>query len=68
MRLSLLLARVARVVIAEAGKAIARFAPIAAPKREQPLGIDRGRVVIADDFDAPLPEQIQRRRSRVSRS
>ena len=60
--LSRLLARVARgeeIVIAKAGKAIARLVPVAAPERERVLGFDRGRVVIADDFDAPLPEEVQ---------
>jgi hypothetical protein len=28
--------------------------------RRAALGIDRGKVQIADDFDAPLPEELQR--------
>ena len=32
----------------------------AAPDRRTALGMDRGKVHIADDFDAPLPEDIQR--------
>ena len=58
--LSRLLARVARgeeVVIARAGKPIARLVPVA-PKRERVLGFDAGRIVIADNFDAALPEEI----------
>jgi hypothetical protein len=31
-----------------------------APDRRALLGIDRGRVHIAADFDAPLPDEIQR--------
>lgn len=57
--LSRVLARVARgeeIVIAKAGKPIARLVPVGQPERERMLGFDRGRVVIADDFDAPLPE------------
>ena len=57
--LSRLLARVARgeeVVIARAGKPIARLVPIGQPPRARVLGLDNGRVFIADDFDAPLPE------------
>jgi prevent-host-death family protein len=57
--LSRLLARVEageRVVIARAGKPIATLEPI----RERPAvrtpGRDRGRIVIHDDFDEPLPE------------
>lgn len=59
--LSRLLARVARgeeIVIAKAGKAIARLIPVAPAQRERVLGIDRGRVVIAADFDAPLPDEV----------
>lgn len=28
--------------------------------RRRPLGLYRGRLVVADDFDAPLPEDMQR--------
>ncbi|AUX26434.1 uncharacterized protein SOCEGT47_069960 [Sorangium cellulosum] len=34
-----------------------RAAPI---DRRAALGMDRGKVQIADDFDAPLPEDVQR--------
>ena len=59
--LSRLLARVAageEIVIAKAGRAIARLVPVPGPASERQLGIDRGRVTIADDFDAPLPEEV----------
>jgi prevent-host-death family protein len=58
--LSRLLARVAagdEVIIAKAGKPIARLVPVA-PSGRRSLGVDRGRGFIADDFDAPLPEEI----------
>ena len=58
--LSRLLARVAggdEVVIAKAGKPIARLIPVAVQGRRT-LGTDRERVFIADDFDAPLPAEI----------
>ena len=58
--LSRLLARVAggdEVVIARAGKPIARLVPINTIS-ERRLGADKGRVFVADDFDAPLPEDI----------
>ncbi|WP_437673569.1 hypothetical protein [Sorangium sp. So ce131] len=32
----------------------------APPDRRAALGMDRGKVQIADDFDAPLPEDLQR--------
>jgi prevent-host-death family protein len=59
--LSRLLARVAageEVVIAKAGKPIARLVPVAASADARVLGMDRGRGWIAEDFDAPLPEDI----------
>ena len=46
------------IVIAKAGRAIARLVPVPGPASERQLGIDRGRVTIADDFDAPLPEEV----------
>jgi len=30
------------------------------PDRRAALGMDRGRVTIADDFDGPLPDDLQR--------
>ena len=43
------------VVIARAGKPVARLVPIVA---DRPLGIDEGLVRIAPDFDAPLPDDL----------
>lgn len=57
---SKLLERVAageEVTIAKAGRPVARLVPIAPPV-ERPLGLDAGKVWIADDFDAPLPDDI----------
>ena len=61
--LSRLLARVAageEVVIAKAGKPIAKLVPYNKPPKRRALGRDEGRVWIADDFDAPLPEDVQK--------
>lgn len=44
------------VTIADHGQAIARLVPIA--PEERVFGAFKGRVVIADDFDAPLPPQV----------
>jgi prevent-host-death family protein len=46
------------VTILEAGVAIARLVP--APKQRSPRipGQDQGKVLIAPDFNAPLPEDI----------
>jgi prevent-host-death family protein len=57
--LSRLLARVAKgeeIVIAKAGKPVARLLPFVEKDRRPVLGADRGKVWIADDFDAPMPE------------
>ena len=57
--LSRLLERVAageEVTIAKSGKPVARLVPIDPPART--LGLDAGRVIVPDDFDAPLPDAI----------
>jgi prevent-host-death family protein len=58
--LSRLLERVAaghEVIIAKAGKPVARLVPATVPG-ERRLGLDAGRVVVADDFDAALPDDV----------
>jgi prevent-host-death family protein len=60
--LSQLLRRVAageEIVIARAGKPVARLVPAEMPRKPRVLGADRGKIWIADDFDAPLPSDIQ---------
>lgn len=60
--LSRLLLRVAggeEVVIAKAGKPIARLVPAQKPRGSRVLGSERGRITLASDFDAPLPPDIQ---------
>jgi prevent-host-death family protein len=60
--LSRLLQRVANgeeVTIARAGVPVARLVPVEpAKKKIRPLGMDRGRVWVADDSDAPLPDDL----------
>ena len=59
--LSRLLGRVERgeeIVIARAGRPVARLIPVGRPKEDRILGLDRDTVVIADDFDAPLPDDL----------
>ena len=61
--LSRLLARVAageEIVIAKAGKPIARLVPVELPGQDRVAGGDEGQVWIADDFDVPLPEEVLR--------
>ncbi len=41
------------------GKPIARLVPLAPEKSKvRPLGMDRGRIWIAEDFDALLPDDL----------
>jgi len=44
------------ITIAKAGVPIARIVPIELSAATRQLGIDRGLVWVADDFDAPSPE------------
>jgi len=59
--LSKLLARVKageEVIIAKAGKPVARLAPIESCAVRRTPGSARGKLTIAPDFDAPLPEEV----------
>jgi prevent-host-death family protein len=56
-----LVARVERggeVVIARAGKPVARLVPHEARRPAPVFGADRGKFSVPDDFDAPLPADI----------
>jgi prevent-host-death family protein len=58
--LSRLLQRVAggeEIVIARAGKPIARLVPVE-PRPQRVIGQDEGLFEIPDDFDAPLPDEV----------
>jgi prevent-host-death family protein len=60
-RLSRLLRDVAAgedVVIAKDGTPLARLVPFRAEGEGRKMGFARGRIVLAEDFDAPLPEEI----------
>lgn len=60
--LSELLRRVAageEVTITRSGEPVAMLVPV--PRRaDRTFGADRGRFEIPDDFDGPLPEELQR--------
>jgi prevent-host-death family protein len=58
--LSRLLQRVAageEVTIARSGEPVARLVAVE-PRKKRPLGFARGQVWVADDFDAPLPDDL----------
>jgi prevent-host-death family protein len=46
------------VIIARAGKPIARIVPIEPRREPRKLGILAGKLHVPDDFDDPLPEDI----------
>ena len=59
--LSKLLARVEEgeeVIIAKAGKHVARLVPIEKQTAQRIPGSAKEKLVVANDFDAPLPEDI----------
>ena len=47
------------IIIAKAGRPVARLVPLQAPVPRVPGNL-KGRIWIAPDFDAPLPDDIQR--------
>ncbi len=46
------------IVIAKAGRPIAKLVPLASELEPRQLGSLRGKIWLADDFDAPLPEDV----------
>jgi len=60
-QLSRLLAQVAKgeeIIIARAGKPIARLIPYSGPITNRTLGKDAGLFEVPDDFDQPLPDDV----------
>jgi prevent-host-death family protein len=46
------------IIIAKAGKPIARLSPFSEKKPDRVPGQDAGSFVVPDDFDNPLPDDI----------
>jgi prevent-host-death family protein len=46
------------IIIARAGRPVARLAPVEARRTPRRPGLLRGRITIAKDFDAPLPTKL----------
>ncbi|MGB8842401.1 MAG: type II toxin-antitoxin system Phd/YefM family antitoxin [Aliidongia sp.] len=44
------------IIIAKAGRPLARLVPLKTRREPRPLGLFRGEMTIRDDFDAPLPD------------
>ena len=51
-------ARGEEIVIAKAGKPVARLAPFRVAKVKRRLGTLAGKLRVSEDFDAPLPDDI----------
>jgi prevent-host-death family protein len=46
------------IIIAKAGKPMARLVPLDAAPKKRRLGLFKGQLNVPDDFDAPLPEEV----------
>jgi prevent-host-death family protein len=46
------------VIIARGGKPVARLSQLAAQTRQIRFGVLKGKVKVAADFDAPLPDEV----------
>ena len=60
--LSKLLERVVlgeEIIIAKAGKPVAKLVPISTEQRRFTLGSAKGEFVVPDDFNDPLPKEIE---------
>ncbi len=57
-RLLRLVAAGEEIVIAKAGRPVARLVPFTERRGSRPLGTETGRIVVSDDFDAPLPPDL----------
>ncbi len=44
------------IIIAKAGRPLARLVPLAKRTTPRPLGLLAGKVRVGDDFDDPMPE------------
>jgi prevent-host-death family protein len=46
------------IIIAKAGRPVARLGPLSAPRRKRTLGVLAGRLHVPEDFDADLPDEV----------
>lgn len=46
------------VIIAKAGKPVAKLVPLHPEKPKRKFGLLKGKIEIAKDFDAPLPDDL----------
>lgn len=48
------------IIIAKAGRPVARIVPLADAPKLRHLGLLKGKLRVPDDFDAPLPDDVLR--------
>ncbi|MGH7720620.1 MAG: type II toxin-antitoxin system Phd/YefM family antitoxin [Gemmatimonadaceae bacterium] len=48
----------AEIVIAKAGKPVARLVPVRKARKRRKLGVLAGKFSVPSDFDAPLPDDV----------
>jgi prevent-host-death family protein len=61
--LSRLIARVVRgeeIILAKAGRPVAKIVPLTPQATRRTPGTARGKISISPDFDAPLPKDLQK--------
>ena len=46
------------IVIAKAGKPLAKLVPLSPAKKPRRLGFLKGKISVGPDFDAPLPDDV----------
>jgi len=46
------------IIIAKAGKPLARLGPLVGARTKRRLGILAGKLHVPEDFDAPLPDEV----------
>jgi len=46
------------VVVTKSGKPVAKIVPLEKPIQDRKPGSAKGKIIIADEFDAPLPDGI----------
>lgn len=47
----------AEIIIAKAGKPMARLSPLSTPVHKKQLGLLKGRIKVPDNFNAPLDDE-----------
>ena len=46
------------VIVAKSGKPVAKLVPFEKPSQNRKPGSAKGKLILSDDFDAPLPDDI----------